>query len=485
MAWWAEAALAWEYGVLAVGLILAIWASGHALAYKRDPRAATLWIGLVWLLPVVGALLYSILGVNRIRRWAVSLRADMQRVAAEEPTARCRAEQLTELLGDGREHLEDLARTVDRVASRPLVRGNRVEPLIDGDEAFPFLLEAIRGAQRSIAVCTYIFDADAVGLELARELGEAVRRGVEVRVLIDATGVRYSWPPILGTLRREGVRHARFLRLFPIRRVLSMNLRNHRKIVVVDGRVGFTGGMNLRMGHWLGRRPRRPVRDVHFRLEGPVVAHLQEAFAEDWQFTTGEALRGETWFPALPERGPVAARGIADGPDEDLDQMRWVLLAALSAAKESVRIVTPYFLPEAALIAALNVAAMRGVRVDIVLPSRSNLPVVHGASRAHWWQVLEHGCRIWLSPPPFDHTKLMVVDGAWAMFGSANWDPRSLRLNFEFNVESYDTALAGRLEAVVEEKRARAREVTLAEVDGRSMGVRLWDGVARLFTPFL
>jgi len=199
----------------------------------------------------------------------------------------------------------------------------------------------------------------------------------------------------------------------------------------------------------------------------------------------GEALRGDSWFPPLEAKGTVAARVVADGPDEDYGKLRWTLLAALAAARTSIRIVTPYFLPDAALVAALNVAILRGVEVEILLPDRSNLPFVHEASRAMWWQILERGCRLWLSPPPFDHSKLLLVDAAWAFVGSANWDPRSLRLNFEFNLECYDPTMGEQLGAWIAERQANAREVTLAEADGREFGQRLWDGTARLLTPFL
>jgi cardiolipin synthase len=471
--------------VFMVGVGLAVWASGHALIYKRDPRSATLWVGLIWTLPLLGSLLYFLVGINRIRRWAESLRGGMARFQADPSRSVCVPEFLASLGAETSADLVQIARAVSTVATRPLLGGNRVEPLINGDEAYPAMLTAIGEAQQSISLSTYIFDADGVGRQFAAALGAARRRGVEVRVLIDATGTRYSWPSILGVLRREGVRHARFLRTFPLVRLVAMNLRNHRKLLVMDGRVGFTGGMNLREGHWLARQPGHPVQDIHFRVDGPIVAQLQEVFVDDWQFTTGEALRGTRWFPDLAPAGTVVARGIVDGPDEDFERLRWALLSALTAARRSIRVATPYFLPDAGLIAGLNVAAMRGVAVDILLPERSNLPFVQWASRAHWWQVLGHGCRIWLSPPPFDHSKLLVVDDAWALVGSANWDPRSLRLNFEFNLECYDVDLAARLASVFEERRARAREVTLEEVDRRSLAIRLQDGAARLFTPFM
>ena len=183
--------------------------------------------------------------------------------------------------------------------------------------------------------------------------------------------------------------------------------------------------------------------------------------------------------------GDVIARAITDGPDADFEKARWTLLAALAEAQTSVQILTPYFLPDSALVTALNLAALRGVRVDIILPAKNNLPFVHWASRAMWWQVLERGCHIWLTPPPFDHSKLMIVDGHWVLFGSANWDARSLRLNFELNVECYGRDFAQEMEKVIAKKLHAAREVTLAEVDGRSLPVKLRDATARLFSPFL
>jgi len=466
-------------------LALALFASGCALLYKRDSRSATLWVGFIWFLPLVGAILYFLFGVNRIKRQAAVLRGDLVRFRAPQSVEACDIEQLSAQLPVAYRHLSSIARTTTKVLTRPLLPGNRLELLVNGDEAYPAMLAAIAGAQHSLTLSTYIFDRDEVGLIFAKALGDAVRRGVQVRVLIDATGTRYSWPTVLGTLRSEGVPHARFLPAFPLRLALSLNLRNHRKLLVVDGRVGFTGGMNIRAGHWLAKSPSYPVQDLHFRLQGPVVAHFQEVFADDWFFTTQELLRGEPWFVPLERSGPVLARGIADGPDEDFEKLRWTLLAALSAAKHSVRIATPYFIPEPTLVAALNLAAMRGVSVDILLPSRGNLRFVQWASMAQWWQVLERGCRIWLSPPPFDHSKLFVVDDYWALVGTTNWDPRSLRLNFEFNVECYDPDLARTLTEWFDRQRLRSRETTLAEVDSRSLPVRLRDGAARLFSPLL
>jgi cardiolipin synthase A/B len=475
----------WHIAAIGLGLLLSLLATGQVVLNKRDSRASIAWVGFVWFVPLLGALLYFIFGINRIRHKAALLRKNLERYRAQAAQPECPPEELPRHLPDHGAHLEMLGRVVGNVVKRPLPPGNRIDPLVNGDEAYPAMLEAIQHARQSVSLVTYIFDRDEVGMAFVRTLGEAARRGVEVRVLIDGTGTRYSWPTILRALRREGVKYARFLPPFTWGHFMSLNMRTHRKILVADGLVGFTGGMNIRVGNSLQRKPRRPAQDIHFRVKGPVVTQLQEVFTDDWLFTTGEALRGDSWFPENENAGPVLARGVTDGPDEHFEKLLWTLLGALSIARHSVRIMTPYFLPDPAVVSALNLAAMRGVRVDILLPSRIDFPFVLWASRAMWSQVLQHGCRIWLTPSPYDHSKLMLVDGCWVLLGSANWDARSLRLNFEFNLECYDAELVQRLDQWVETKRIGAHPVTIEEVEDRSMPARLPDGLARLLTPYL
>jgi cardiolipin synthase len=308
---------------------------------------------------------------------------------------------------------------------------------------------------------------------------------VEVRVIVDDIGARYTWPSIARKLKAAHIPLARFLPTLVFTWSAYANLRTHRKLLIVDGRIGFTGGMNIREEHAHQFQSKHFTEDLHFRIEGPVVAHLMEVFADDWAYCTDEVLQGEKWFPQLDAVGDIFARGISAGPDGDYDKLHLTLLGAVSCAQQSISIVTPYFLPDEPLMTALNVAALRGVEVNVILPENNNLTLVKWASTAQLWQVLEHGCRVWMTTGDFDHTKLMIVDGAWSFFGSANWDTRSLRLNFEFNVECYNEALAERLGRVASDKLAKARQITLAEVDGRKLPVRLRDGVARLLTPYL
>lgn len=459
---------------------IALVASSHAIIYKRNPRSATLWTLVIWLLPVAGAVLYFLLGINRVRRSAVALRADMTRHRTIPQIAPDGFASDATFSRPEMEHLRLLERLVDRVASRPLLPGNRVEPLIDGPQAYAAMLEAIDSATTSIALVSYIFDSVGIGKRFVEALIRAKKRGVEVRVMIDAVGAKYSWPSIQRVLHHGGIPVALFNRPLLL---LSLNLRNHRKILVVDGTVGFTGGMNIKSEY--GEPGPGMLHDLQFRLQGPAVAHMSEVFADDWQFTTGEALRGTKWFPNLSSSGKAFVRGIEAGPDESFDRLRWVIIGALTAAQRSVRIVTPYFLPDPAIISTIVATSLRGVEVDIILPEHSNLPYLHWATFGQLWQVLDHDCRVWLHPGTFDHTKLMLIDGAWTLFGSSNWDARSLRLNFEFDAECYSTELGQQMEQLIQTRISQSRPITLEQVDARSLPVKLRDGIARLFTPYL
>jgi cardiolipin synthase len=465
--------------------VTALVASGHALIYKREPRAAALWILVIWLIPAAGSILYLLLGVNRVRRQAVAMRGEMVHHRATPETSSVETRPPEVVFGPRDESFRLFSRLVERVTARPLVGGNHIMPLTNGIEAYPAMLAAIEAARVSIGLSTYIFDGAGGGKQFIDALGGAHGRGVEVRILIDAVGANYSWPPVARRLREHGVSVALFNpRLIP-HWLPAINLRNHRKILIVDGQLGFTGGFNIKREYWSLVEEARPFRDMHFQLTGPVVSHLSETFVNDWQFTTGELLRGERWFPVVGSSGEMFARGIEAGPDESFERLRWVIIGALNAARRSVCIITPYFLPDTGIVSTLNAAAMRGVEVDILLPGRSNLPYVHWATFGQLWQVLERGCRVWLSPGEFDHSKLMIVDEAWSLFGSANWDARSLRLNFEFNVECYSREFCQRLVHTAKERIRKARALSLEDVDGRPLAIKLRDGIARLFTPYL
>ncbi|HEX5656485.1 MAG TPA: phospholipase D-like domain-containing protein [Polyangiales bacterium] len=473
----------WHALLTALVLSCAVVASSHVVLHKRDVRSAIGWVGLIWLVPWLGALLYLLLGINRIQRRAIMLRREPGK--RSEPPLALPQQGEQERIEVSCLHLEDLTVAIGNVTKKRLTSGNRFVPLINGDAAYPAMLAAIDRAEHSIAMSTYIFETTGVGAKFVDALVRAHERGVQVRVLIDDIGVRYARPRADRVLRKRHVPTALFMPARSLLRAPYFNLRNHRKILIVDGKVGFTGGMNIRESHVIADPHGQPTRDLHFQVGGPVVAHLAEVFASDWDFTTREKLTGQLWFPELAPTGSTLARGIADGPDEAFERVSWTLQAALACAHRSVTIMTPYFLPDPVIHSALSTAALRGVEVNVVLPGDNNLRLVQWAMWRQLEEVLRHGVRVWLTPPPFDHTKLMLVDSEWVLLGSANWDTRSLRLNFELDLECYDQDLCASLTAHVSSRLSLARELTFHELRSRPLAWRVRDGFARLLMPYL
>jgi len=451
------------------GLVAAVAASGHALLYKRRPQSAFGWIALCFTLPLAGAVLYYLFGINRVKTRA-------RKLLTRHPVEVCP----TEHVGAPPAGLEPLGRLGHAITHLPLTTGNEVDLLHNG-EPFPAMLAAIRAAKQRVCLSTYIFDTGTLGREFVGALADAVARGVDVRVLLDGIGELYSLPRPGTLLRRQGVRVAHFLppRAWPP--LFSVNLRNHRKILAVDGTIGFTGGANIRESYLSGDGHR--IADLHVRLAGPIVAQIEAVFLRDWHFVTGESAAALPAHTELP--GHAECRAIADGPERSYDRLTELLVGAIGAARRRVAIMTPYFLPPRELIAPLQAAALEGVDVAVILPERNNLPYVHRATRHMLWELLERGVRIYYQPGPFAHSKLFYIDEDYAQIGSANLDPRSLRLNFEMNVEIYDPAFVAHLSAHFETVRARSTRITVQQVDGRALRTKLLDGAAWLFSPYL
>ena len=383
--------LAWLLGEFAAVAHVAIAGAVtvHVLLYKRNVGAAVSWIGIAWLSPFLGALLYAIMGVNRVKRRAQRLRRQRlpPTIAEEAGVWRIPTDPLTPL---------DFA--IGRLTGLPCEPGNRVEVLHSGDQAYPRMLAAIAAAEKSVGLMSYIFRADKAGEAFHQALIQAQRRGVQVRVLIDGVGGGYFWSGTYNHLRQAGVPVARFLHSYFPWRMPFVNLRNHRKVLVIDGRLGFTGGINIGAENIRCRQSAAHRARHAFPLEGPIVEQLTDAFADDWLFTTGEKLLTDNWFPPLEKAGVVTARVVTSGPDEDMEQIEFVALHAISCAHKSIRVVTPYFLPPDPLTMSLGLAALRGVKVDIVLPEHSNHAVLDWARRIPLRPLIEAGCRVWLMP---------------------------------------------------------------------------------------
>lgn len=473
-----------QFVLLVLVTAVALVTAGHALLAKRDPRAAFGWVGMCLIFPVAGPLLYVLFGVNRVRTRAKRL----DELAPEPPAIAYGAADNVEgralVSLQGSSELVELDRISHAVTGQPLTGGNTIELLCNGEEAYPAMLAAIDGAEHRVLLATYIFETNATGRQFIDALARARQRGIDVLVLIDGVGEFYSLPRAGGLLRKQGVTVVRFLPPKLIPPSLSINLRNHRKVLVVDGDTAFTGGMNIGDRH-LAANEQNPGRltDIHFRLAGPVVANMEQAFVEDWTFCTGEPL-------VLNPRerstaGSAVCRTILDGPGDEMDRLAMILIGAMASAGSTVRIMTPYFLPARELVAAMQNAALRGVDVMLVLPAKNNLRFVHWATRNVLQDLLQWGVEVRYQPPPFAHSKLLIVDDHYVQVGSANIDPRSLRLNFELAVEVYDKPFAVRLVAHFDDIWQRSRRATLDELLGRPLWVRLRDAVAWLFSPYM
>lgn len=480
---WAFLQQYWPHLIALLSVVFGVVGAVHAAMHKDDVRAAIAWVGVILLSPLFGALLYAAAGINRIRHDQIS--GQRSRLIKDY------VHHARPLFGDvgpvSAPQFAALRILCDKVSRFPLHDGNHITLLDSGDEAYPAMLAAIEQAHHCIALQSYIFDHDRIGLQFAEALRRAHERGVQVRVLIDAIGSKYSHPPIIDLLRRDGIPAELFITSLLGLRTAYANMRSHRKVLFIDGHLGFMGGMNIRESFMKSLVGPHASQDTHFRIEGPLAAQLFAAFANDWEFSTRERLRIEDWcriVPLAPEP-QVPARCVRSSPDRFIAATHNVLLGALSVARHHVRIQSPYFLPDQTLMGALNTAARRGVTVDIVIPGHNNLRLINWAMMAQLDQVIEGGCRVWRCLAPFNHSKLLTVDDAWSYVGSSNLDPRSLRLNFELDMEIYDRAMAQQLAARIDAQIAQSERVTVEALHAQPYWARLRNRVIWLASPYL
>ncbi len=476
------ALLNWLFLIFHVAL--ALISAGHALLFKRDSRAALGWIAVSLTFPVVGPVLYFLFGVNRLRTRARKLNINPPFQVAVNGDRRRSKDGMAPLAARVPPRFIEVARMGDAVTEMPLVGGNRIIPLHNGEAAFPRMLAAIRDARSYIYLTTYIFETNATGRRFIDALADARSRGVDVRVIVDGIGEFYSLPRASRLLKKKGISAVRFLppTLWPP--AIHINLRNHRKLLIADGRTAFIGGMNIGDRHLAENQtnPRRVV-DIHFLLTGPIVRQIEGVFIEDWRFSTGESL-----MPPPVESvavGETICRTIVDGPADELDKLEMMLVCEASIARRRFWIMAPYFLPSSELSTVMKAAALRGVDVRVMLPEKNNLPYVHWAMRHPLGDFLKRRVQIFYQPPPFVHSKLVIVDHHFSQIGSANIDPRSLRLNFELSMEVYDREVNRVLAAHFESRMALSREVVLKDMESRSFPVKIRDAMSWLFSPYL
>lgn len=464
-------------------LLMSIFAGVHVVLNKQSEASAFSWLGIIVLAPLLGAVLYWLFGINRIRRRAKAELSE-HTIVDDKTCYQCIDPSSCQTPA----HWQQAMTLGMGIHDSPYLEYNRVEALINGDEAYPQMLKAIDEASQTVVLSSYIFEYDAVGVRFVDALVAAHERGVQVRVLIDGIGVVYGFNTLRSdrVLRRRGVKTARFLSAFSRSGTRFINLRNHRKILVADGSVAFIGGININKGNVLcsasPEREKHPTQDVHFKVSGPVINQINAVFEADWLFAARESLALPKW-QNKHSGASLVSRALVDGPDDNYQKLQLTMLGAIQAAKHRIQIVTPYFLPGPLLVSALQLAVLRGVRVDICVPQKNNLPFVGWAMKANQKRLLQQGVRLYESISPFDHSKLFVVDDDWSMIGSSNWDARSLELNFEINLECFDEPFNQSLRAIIARKLENAREIR--ECAEQDIIRRLRNNFFRLFSPYL
>jgi cardiolipin synthase len=457
---------------------------------RKEPSSTAAWILALVFLPGAGALLFLMFGRDRLRLPMQKKRATERALAETTHAARgplsadAREAALARLESPVERGLFRVGAALSGAEARP---GNAATLLVDGDATYRALGDAIDAAEHHVFAEYYLVRRGATADWLRETLARAAKRGVEVKLLVDGYGSFWLGRRWLAPLREAGVEVAVFL---PARLLLlqPMNLRNHRKIVVVDGDVAFTGGINVGDEY---RGHERPWRDAHLALRGPAVEPLSRIFEQDWHFATGRTIAHKPHVGhAVPqeERGHAVVAVVRSGPDLDGAERETIyklFFTAITSARERVHATTGYFLPDRAIVVALQTAALRGVDVRLLFPGRSNHPFVFQAGRSFYEELLESGVRIFEYGPGMIHAKTMVIDGSIALVGSANMDVRSFRLNFEVHAVVRDLAVAEELERIFEGDLALSREITLAEFRARSVAHKVVEGAARLLSPLM
>ena len=460
-------------GMLAV---VSIAAAVHVLLTKRDSKAALAWVAFCLFLPLVGPLVYLVFGINRI-----NTRAQRNYLANLEEDS---SPAISEPLGTA---LRPLSLVGEQLTGHGLRSCDSIEVLENGEALYPAMLRDINKATGKIYFSTYIFDNDSTGASFIEALTAAKNRGVDVRIIVDGLGEFTSMRRIGRRLSDANLNYKRFNPITLIPPSLHVNMRNHRKILLIDSDVVFTGGQNIGDRHLVAQANNpKCTADLHFRLSGKIVDDFERAFLKDWHFCQGEKeiIAFEPSNPNL-DQAEIWTRLIMDGPNENLDRLNELLVGTLSVAKKRIWIMTPYFLPGADLMGALLGAKLRGVDVKVFLPERINIPMAHWATQHSLPYIISKKISVYLQPAPFTYTKLLLIDDNYAMIGSANLDPRSLRLNFELGVEIFSAKLNQQLSQYV-----CARMDTAVKLDEntfvvRSFWKRIRNAVAWLFSPYL
>jgi cardiolipin synthase A/B len=469
-------------GVL-VELIAVLVTFPWILTIKKDSTAAMAWCLIVLLVPLVGVTLFLVFGYTRVDRPMRRKRRHHVRFVARKPAHKREA---TEEAAE--EQLTGIPLRLGQIASRlgafGPVGGNEVTLYHETQVAFDHLCDTIRDARHHIHLQYFIIQPDESGRKIIELLTAKAKEGVQVRLLYDAIGSHRLTRRMLRSLVECNGQCRPFLGFASLRRI-AVNMRNHRKIAVIDGRYGYTGGANIG-NEYLGKDPHFGYwRDSQLRLEGPGVAGLQNIFVEDWDFATGETLLGDDYFPELPRVGDATVQIIAGGPDQDMNSIRELVFSAVTMARERLWIASPYIVPDQGILDALRFAARLGVDVRLLCPLKPDHWLTYYAGRYYFTDLMAEGIKLYEYAKGMMHSKTILVDGQWASVGSANLDYRSLHLNFEANCLIYSPDVVAELEEAYRKDLQQSIRLEAHAFRGRSFATRLLENGCRLLSPTL
>jgi len=459
-----------------IAVMMAASAALHALMSKRDSKSALAWIAVSIVMPIAGPIIYLVFGINRVgslakESYQTNTPLDASR-QSENPNLE--AEQPRALVG----------KSVTGIGLRSC---DSIEILENGEASYPAMLGDIELATKKIYCSSYIFQNDETGQRFIEAFCAARDRGVDVRILLDGLGSIAYPPSILRTLRKRKLNYLTFNPISLLPPSLHINLRNHRKMLIVDGKSAFTGGQNISTRHLITKAGNpKCARDLHFRLTGKIVDELERAFLKDWNHAAG-IVEPEPFVASNQNdsSSQIWTRVIPDGPNDDLDKLTKLLVGVMSTANERIWIMTPYFLPSLDLVGALVAAELRGVDVKILLPEKTNIHMAHWAALHNLRYILDRNLQVYLQPAPFVHTKAILIDDNYGLVGSANLDPRSLRLNFELVVEVFNKPFATQIARYFEARLSESARLNEGHLDSLPRWMKVRNALAWLFSPYL
>nr|ADQ20062.1 phospholipase D transphosphatidylase cardiolipin synthetase [Candidatus Endoecteinascidia frumentensis] len=454
----------------------------HILINKKNFYIIFAWISICVSFPKIGIILYILLGLNNAKR--IQKKWNIGKNKCQKHQYFYQKKKYFYLKSFHKKTFQDISSIGNHFIKEKILYGCNIIPLLNGDSAYPEMIKAINNAKKTIFLSTYLFEGNGIGKEFINVLTAAHKRNIEVKILIDGVGGLYCWPTTVYKLRKNKVPVFYFLPIFHIYYVTYLNFRNHCKLLLIDGEVGFTGGMNIHSDNvsFQGKSPR--ICDLHFKINGPILIHMQEIFNKYWFFATKKTIKNIPNYN-FSTNGNVLCRGISTGPYQKNTLLQNILITALGSARKKIQIITPYFIPNNIIFESLISASIRGIKIEIILSKNNNIKFIKGVIESFLPDLIKKGIIIYYYTNAFIHTKLFLVDDFFGLVGSSNLDTRSFKMNFEYNLEIYSKKIVKDLNIYFNDLKKRSLVVSINDLKSKNFFIRLKNAFFCLFIPIL